>query len=642
MAGPRYLNVGSVVDPYQGLQQAVSGVGQIYHNYEENERRNAAERRVAVEAERVEGKRRFLAEYDPRLGTDFRGVDQTLRPYAEQEEQRALASWQQQNPNATQEERSAFENQLINSRRGLLSAEDVQAAVLEDARRGGLDLTEAQNLAALQSVGLPSRGSYLASAQAENEARNKAMSERSDRMLELEKLRSAGDNARIRSLGTASTGSGSKNTSGSGGRGDFNLKDHAQFENYVKDQVDGWIGGDADKAFANAYGGLDLYNREVVALGGKPLGLSDIQETVVKNLSRGGTFTDNAALYNTPQEFVSRLVADLGTPEDYVNRSSRTTSGRASAADQISAVLSGRGTLTAAERDLILNPPRSMVDATAVARQRVASAYASLFPEAAARNPNTRNTASETVQVPAPSSSVSSRVEGTVPNQSGRYVVTPPPPLNEGEIRGTRPTVATSTEEVRDNGAGTLPVEERIPSRPEEQASVLANTIFLRERELSLPTPGMSAQQRRQERENLNNALSVLQRTDPAQYEQVQNRLSELRTIDRQIPEITASRIGEVQRDLRQTISRLDRAGRTGYANWYDALNPLAPTGTEARFNLLERQRELQERLRELQEQRAAQLDQIARQRDRLGSLPTAPDRVAELLNNPLYPVSPR
>lgn len=637
MAGPRYLNVGGVVDPYQGLQQAVSGVGQIYHNYEENERRNAAERRVAAEAERVEGNRRFLAEYDPRLGADFRGVDQTLRPYAEQEEQRALATWHQQNPNATQEDRSAFENQLINARRGLLSAEDVQAAVLEDARRGGLDLTEAQNLAALQSIGLSSRGSYLASAQAENEARNKDMSERSGRMLELAKLHSAGDNARIRSLGTASTGSGSKNTSGSGGRDDFNLKTHAQFEDYVKNQIDGWVGGDADKAFANAYGGLDLFNREVVALGGKPLGLSDIQETVVKNLSRGGTFSDNAALYNTPEEFVSRLVADLGTPEDYVNRSSRTTSGRASATDQITAVLSDRRPLSAEERDLILNPPRSMVDATAVARQRVASAYASLFPEAAARNPATRN-----VQVPAPSSSVSSRVEGTVPSQSGRYVVTPPPPLNEGEIRGTRPTVATSTEEVRDNGVGTLPIEERIPSRPEEQASVLANTIFLRERELSQPTSGMSAQQRRQERENLNNALSVLQRTDPAQYEQVQNRLSELRTIDSQVPEIPAWRIGEVQRDLSQTSSRLDRASRTGYANWYDALNPLAPTGTEARFDLLERQRELQERVRELQEQRAAQLNQIARQRDRLGSLPTAPDRVTELLSNPLYPVSPR
>ena len=618
MAGPRYLNVGSVVDPYQGLQQAVSGVGQIYQNYEENERRNANERRVAAEAERVEGNRRFLAEYDPRLGTDFRGVDETLRPYAEQEEQRALTTWHQQNPNATQEDRAAFENQLINARRGLLSAEDVQAAVIEDARRGGLDLADAQNLAALQSVGLSSRGSYLASAQTENEARNKEMSERSNRMLELEKLRSASDNARIRSLGTASTGSGSRNASGSGGRGGFDLKNHAQFEDYVKDQIDGWIGGDADKAFANAYGGLDLFNREVVALGGKPLDLSDIQETVVKNLSRGGAFTDNAALYSTPQEFVTRLEADIGTPEEYVSRASGATSGRASASDQISAVLSGRGTLTAAERDLILNPPRSMVNATAVARQRVASAYASLFPEAAASNPATRN-----AQVPAPSSNVSSRVEEAVP---GQYTVVPPPPLVEGEIRGTRPTVPASG----------------VPASPEEQTSVLANTIFLRERELSQPTAGMSAQQRRQERENLNNALSVLQRTDPAQYEQVQNRLSELRTIDRQIPEITASRIGEVQRDLSQTSSRLDRASRTGYANWYDALNPLAPTGTEARFNLLEQQRELQERVRELQEQRAAQLNQVASQRDRLGSLPTAPDRVTELLSNPLYPVSPR
>jgi len=103
MAGPSYLSVGNVVNPFEGAQKSLSEVGSIYDRFEKNvrqkeedernERLRAVQRqqaqenintqqfnrtRLSDEDARKEASREFIRSYNPNLGVDGKGVDQDL------------------------------------------------------------------------------------------------------------------------------------------------------------------------------------------------------------------------------------------------------------------------------------------------------------------------------------------------------------------------------------------------------------------------------------------------------------------------------------------------------------------------------------------------------------------------------------
>lgn len=462
MAGPRFLATGGVVDPYANLQNAVSNVGQIYQNYEENERRDADFRAKEEERNRIKSMREFATNYDSRVGEDYRGINANMRPLVEQSEAQVKQRWQAANPQATAEQSAAFDNELRNVRKTLATAEDVAATVTNDYLRAGFSPEEADAYGRQAATGYGSRGAALAQAQAEADARNQAADKMSQRLLDLYKVQSQSDNASIRALGSSS-GSGVRSGVKTGSVGASSFANPAKL-NALQEYLSEEIGGDSREAIASMEQGLSLYNEKAKANGGVPLTFEQAQNVALSNISRGGAFTDNKALYSDPADFAALLTTQYG-PADATNRANTQTGG---AIDRQSLITNARTRISNAEREAILNPSRTVVNPEQIARQQVASAYARLFPQAAEEN---RVAATRTG---ATAASAPSRITAAV-NQSARYRVTPPTPVAAGSTRGTG-FVAPQDQTQQVTPAGTT-------SSPEEQlanpARALAQELFL-------------------------------------------------------------------------------------------------------------------------------------------------------------------
>jgi hypothetical protein len=516
MAGPRFLNTGGVTDPYQNLQQAVSGVGRIYQDYDENQRRQAAADAQEQERNRIKSMREFASTYDSRVGDDYRGINAGLRPLVEQSEAQARKQFQATNPQATAEQASAFESQLLNARRSLASAEDVANTVTNDYLRAGFSPEEAQAYGANAASGFGARGSALAQAQAEADARNKSADQMSERLLELYKARSASDNAAIRALGSSSSGGGGR-TGGTGktmGGGGALLDPESitKLTDYTSSQIGGLIDFDTPEVMQNFSMGLDAYNAKARASGGRQLSFAEGQSQLISNLSKGKF--DNDAKFESPEEFETLLSAQYGPP-DASNRQGM-VGGAGGGVDHQSLVAGMRSGLSEAERQAILSPSRVTVNPQQVMRQQVASAYASLFPQAAAQNRPIVEQAMRPTQAPAPSRAVAAPSSG---GDRPRYQITPAGVLAEGQTRGTGFTQLTPS------GAKEAPAD--ATSSPVSRTSTMARELagyqvgneaspeLLRRVDLTLGL--LPEDERNQVRSEMNQLLRQQQARDDAQ-----------------------------------------------------------------------------------------------------------------------------
>lgn len=431
MAGPTLLSTGGVIDPYATLQNVVSNVGQIYQNYEESARKNAEFQAQEQERNRVRSMRKFAADYDARVGEDYRGINASMRPLVEQSEAQARKQWQAANPNVSADQAAAFDDQLRTARRSLVSAEDVATTVTNDYRKAGFSPEEAEAYGRQAAAGYAPRGAALSRAKAEADARNEAADKMSQRLLDLYKVQASSDDSRIRALddldGNSRSGTGAGRTGASGG-GSGSLAEPDKLMN-LEEYLKKAIGGDSRQAMSSFEQGLSAYNEKAKAAGGKPLSYEQGQAVALANLSRGGVLTNNKALYKDPADFAALLTAQYG-PADGAPTTGANGGVGGPSAERLALINNMRTSISSAERQAILNPSRTVVNPEQVIRQQVASAYASLFPQAAQEN---RAAATQPNASPA---SAPSRINAAV-GAAARYRPTPAAPLAEGQTRGT-------------------------------------------------------------------------------------------------------------------------------------------------------------------------------------------------------------
>ena len=475
MAGPTLLSTGGVIDPYATLQNAVSNVGQIYQNYEESARKNAEFQAQEQERNRVRSMRKFAADYDARVGEDYRGINASMRPLVEQSEAQARKQWQAANPNVSADQAAAFDDQLRTARRSLVSAEDVATTVTNDYRKSGFSPEEAEAYGRQAAAGYAPRGAALSRAQAEADARNEAADKMSQRLLDLYKVQASSDDSRIRALddldGNSRSGTGAGRTGASGG-GSGSLAEPDKLMN-LEEYLKKAIGGDSRQAMSSFEQGLAAYNEKAKAAGGKPLSYEQGQAVAATNLSRGGMLTNNKALYKDSADFAALLTAQYG-PADGAPTTGANGGVGGPSAERLALINNMRTSISSAERQAILNPSRTVVNPEQVIRQQVASAYASLFPQAAQEN---RAAATQPNASPA---SAPSRINAAV-GAAARYRPTPAAPLAEGQTRGTGFTSNNPSTQGTPAGVPSNPVSQT-NAQPVTPARELAEQIAAYER----------------------------------------------------------------------------------------------------------------------------------------------------------------
>lgn len=513
MAGPTLVNVGGVVNPYQDLQNAVSGVGQIYRGYEEDARKQAAFKAQEDERNRVKSMREFATNYDARVGDDFRGVSAGIQPLAQQAEAQAMQRWRSTNPTATADQQAAFELEIKNARRSLASAEDVAASVTQDYMKAGFAPDEAEAYGRQAAVGYNSRGAALASAQAQAAAADKLNETKSQRLLDLYRIEQQGDSADTRMLlalsggvGKASSGKSAGANSQSGGL--IDPKKAEAFETFIVDKIGS---RDAKAALTNIEGGLSAYNARAKLNGRPTLSFEQAQAAAMSNLSRGSL--DNDALFKDKADFAAILTEQYG-PADAVPAGTG-VGGAGSLAERQALITGNRSPLSASDRATILNLAPTVINPEQVARQQVAAAYARLFPEAAQAN----SAVVEKALDPMKRTRTSTGNQTTTAGVGTKYRPTAAPALTGDATRGSKRTDLT-TGANDGTPAG-------VPSSPARQEITPARALA--EEIVAYQNSGTSGDI------DLPRVLQTLQERNPAMYNSVIREKADLESLDRNI-----------------------------------------------------------------------------------------------------------
>lgn len=147
MAGPSYLSVGQVVDPYAGAQKALSQVGDIYNQFYDNTKKAEEANTLRLQREELQrardnqlARKEHMQNFDPRLGIGGRGIDKDL--YAQSQEERKkleadnLAAFNAGNPAAKSPEEYA--KLLDEADKSLITRKASEDVIREGLLRSGL------------------------------------------------------------------------------------------------------------------------------------------------------------------------------------------------------------------------------------------------------------------------------------------------------------------------------------------------------------------------------------------------------------------------------------------------------------------------------------------------------------------------
>lgn len=163
MAGPRMIGIRDVIDPYEGLQKAVSNAGDIYREYEKSSREADVHNAKMQEVERVNRQRDMLKNYDPRIGADGRGLTVEAQETFKQEEDAAieyLSKAQQRGEVVPTPE--ALKKELTAARAKFATREPVRQAIYQDMVGMGFTPAEAMANAEAASSGYRSQADMIA------------------------------------------------------------------------------------------------------------------------------------------------------------------------------------------------------------------------------------------------------------------------------------------------------------------------------------------------------------------------------------------------------------------------------------------------------------------------------------------------
>lgn len=657
----RYLSVGGVDNPYRELQQSVNSVGQIFRDYDEDQRRRAENARSEFEytqqlqeRDRVNQQRTALAEYNPNIGQDFRGIDVSLRPHVEAQENTLRTQWEEANPNPTAEDRAAFERELGSTRASLASSEDVYSAVFDDVLRISQNPAYADTVAKAQAAQYRSRSAPIEQARANADAFNAAREKEADRRLELLKVegqnrRSYGNNV-VKLVDDLYGGTG-RSSGGSGGGGSYspdkyNFKTDAEFREVLQDRIGSWR--DAPNALKHATSGFDEYNRLAREAGKPELSAHHKYQAIIEDVVEGGMFHNNKVRYSSGEDFAEILIRKFGLPDSDrdVNTAAAQSHNRTAGLNEVENILSSAYRAPSKEEQLaILNPRQVSVDVTKEQQRWVANAYYARWPELAKRSPVVMEqvTTAEAASTPAgnrasPPNQAGSRTGDQLP--AGSPSSTEGARTDSGIIGGAAYTDFSQSGASTGNTANSASDTGRVPTADNaflaaypEDVQLLANTVYsFAQGNPRLVGPSAGAGIR-----NNQQVLANLRSTDPDKYAQVVEAVEVLNEAGnrRPVPVDVEGPEGRLQ-DVTSRLNMLDASFPKDPAE-VERFVSLRPDIFELRNELLDNQRALEEEIARNNASNTQQSEDSRIRQAALSELPVDLDAYNRELANPRY-----
>lgn len=318
MAGPRMIGVDNIIDPYARLQDSVSQVGNIYRNFEEDQRRTTEANMKIRDYNREETARAYLSGYDPNLGTDLRGLNDNDRRFAQEQETKLLADFDAKNannPNAAAERAKLLET-FNNNRRQLVSRESAESVIFQDLIRNNVN----PQTAAIQAKALATKyqgendlyDNHVAAVTARNDS-NKA---RADQMLELYKIERQYPDYDIR-RSAASGGGGAGSGGGSGGDP---LKTNMDIETFLKERNGPW---DGRTDLANISDAVTFINQERAASKLPPIRTGQLTDLIARSSPGDRGIWNNKSRYASSGDWVNAINDEItNNPSRYNSTSS--------------------------------------------------------------------------------------------------------------------------------------------------------------------------------------------------------------------------------------------------------------------------------------------------------------------------------
>ena len=296
MTGPRMIGIKDTINPYEGLQESVSKVGDIYRNYE-NDQRNAEKharemevyQRQQDEAKRQENARNYLKDYKVEVGgADFVGLDEDTRTAVIEAERKAFEAL---GPNATPEQYQALSSDLVARRAKLATAEEVQSRMLNDLVKNGVDPQAAAILSANESSKYQSIDKMQASLAEQAKLDNERADNIAKSIIDYQKaLNNEKSNTSV------SNGTGVKL-----GVGESEFDFDTSMMEFLKDRIGSW---DAKDAANNIRMAVTEFNaRRALEDPPKPPVSAGSFAAVVANAVTSGQL-NNEAIYKSPGEWV--------------------------------------------------------------------------------------------------------------------------------------------------------------------------------------------------------------------------------------------------------------------------------------------------------------------------------------------------
>lgn len=334
------LNPGQPINAARNAAESVSKAGDILFKYqdqlnkqEEMRLRREQDARAATEhgwrqgeQDREAAKRAFIADYSFDAGTDLRGMSPTTAAEYDKTRQETYTHLDSLGDQAT-EARKIYDEFFPQVARKLNTREETAAAIKADAIRAGLSAAEADGFAAAQTQHLLSRAERLSAEQAAAAARNAAMKEQQDRMLELYKLdkglqESYGNNHATVMAAYVRSGNNTRGDTTSPPSGSTStLADPTLFKNVegMSDQYDiGFL--DKGKTPPNVTTAMAQFNAMQRENGEREITQKEVLDMLARN-ARQGTLTD--------QNFgTTSVVGFMTLMEDYIENPSTTRSSR--------------------------------------------------------------------------------------------------------------------------------------------------------------------------------------------------------------------------------------------------------------------------------------------------------------------------
>lgn len=305
MAGPSYTGVRTVIDPFEGLQKAVSNAGDIYREYEKSSREADIHNAKMQEVERVNHQRDFLRNYDPQLGVQGRGLSDDAKRFAQAEEERIVQHFAEAAARGEEVPSPEELRKRISADYGKLATqESAQQAIMQDFLAQGFEPAEAAAYAQSLTGGLASRASLYEQEKDRVEALQKhyeAIREAGKNTLELQ-FKGIEANAKILDAENKAKYGYYRNGSRTTGTKDPGREQWEEADKFSKALTDklGWL--DGPSAVKVIHEGLDAYNQNRLEADLPPLPRSEAYNLAYEDIGKKW-FIDNDLGSQTPGAF---------------------------------------------------------------------------------------------------------------------------------------------------------------------------------------------------------------------------------------------------------------------------------------------------------------------------------------------------